>query len=115
MRRAGLALAMVSCLGLSGCLAGPKQLQRSVDDWDNKLYVQSPWIDGALHVIPFFPILTAFAGLGDFLVTNTAAFWFEDAWDGKGTAFKHLEVEPTDGEMRSLMIDDTDVLKVYGR
>ena len=115
MRRAGLALAL-SCLMFAGCWSGPKQLTRSVDDWDNQLYVQSPWMDSLLwHVVPFFPVMKIAAGIGDILIVNPVSFWFEDAWDGKGTGFQHLDVEPTDGEMRSLMMDDSEVMNVVGR
>ena len=115
MRRAGLALALLSCLCVTGCFAGPKQMQRSVDDWDNKLYVQTPWMDGLLWVVGFFPVMHMLAFTGDTLMVNGIAFWFEDAWDCKGTGFRHLVVKPQDGEMRSMMMADSEVMKVYDR
>ena len=38
-------------------------------------------------------------------ITDAACFWFDDAWDGHGTGFQHLKVEPTDGQMQSLLIE----------
>ena len=92
-------------LVLGGCLAGPHQLRRSVDDWDHSLYVNSPWWNAALWVLPVFPVSHTLAMVGDFLVTDPWAFWFDDAWDGAGTGFEHLQVESTDGHMDSLFID----------
>ena len=112
MRRVALILSMLSCLWLTGCLAGPHQLRRSVDDWDHKMYVQQPWIDAILWVVPVFPILTFGAGIGDFIITDAYAFWFKDAWDGKGTGFRHATVEPTDGAMNSLLLDDGKFLTI---
>jgi hypothetical protein len=112
MRRFAVALLLVGSLALSSCLAGPHQLKRSVDDWDQKMYVQSPWIDAVLWIVPVFPIAHFIAGIGDFLIVDAYAFWFKDAWDGKGTGFKHYEVTPTDGAMRSLLIDDAKFLEI---
>ena len=114
MRAPKLALTALLGVSLAGCWAGPQQLTRSLDDWNNQLYVQSPWIDVFLHApIPVFPVLGFLANVGDFLITNPIAFWGDDAWDSKGTAFRHLVVEPTDGEVHSLMMQDGKLLHVY--
>jgi len=86
-----LVAATLSC-GLTSCFAGPHQLRRSVDDWDHKLYVNSPWIDAVLWVVPVFELANWVAWVGDFIVTDGYTFWFKDAWDGKGTGYEHLKV-----------------------
>ena len=115
MRKLLIAAAMLAALTLSGCLAGPHQLRRSVDDWDHRTYVESPWLDAALWVVPVFPLSYLGAVLADFFVVDAYAFWFRDAWDGRGTGFRHLDVAATDGVMQSLLIDDGVLLEVeYG-
>lgn len=97
---------------LAGCLAGPQQLQRSVDDWDRKTYVNSPWFAASLWIVPIVPLAKAGAFVGDVAVGNAWAFWFDDAWDGKGTGFQHVEVVPTDGRTDSLLSEQGGFLKV---
>ncbi len=106
MRKLSLALGLVAALGLSSCTAGPHQLKRTVDDWDQKMYVNSPWVDGVLWFVPVFPICHGLAWFVDSLTTDPYAFWFKDAWDGKGTGFKHFDVKAEDGSMKSLLLDD---------
>jgi hypothetical protein len=36
----------------------------------------------------------------------------KDAWDGKGTSYKHFEPTATDGSMKSLLFDDAEFMKV---
>jgi hypothetical protein len=97
---------------LAACAAGPHQLRRTVDDWDHKTYVNSPWFNGAMWVVPVIPVAYAFAFVGDFLVTDAVAFWLDDAWDGRGTGFEHLPVQATDGKVGSLLLDHTDWTRV---
>lgn len=106
-----LALGAVTALGMTSCAAGPHQLRRTVDDWDHKMYVNSPWIDGVLWFVPVIPLANFVAAIGDFFVTDAYAFWFNDAWDGKGTGFEHLKVEATDGKFGSLLNDGAGWLK----
>jgi hypothetical protein len=94
------ALALIPCL--AACAAGPHQLRRSVDDWDQKTYVNSPWFNATLWIVPVLPISYLTAIVVDFTITDPWAFWCEDAWDGTGTGFKHLDVQWTDGSMSSL-------------
>jgi hypothetical protein len=98
-------------LGLSSCLAGPKQLTRSLDNWDQKLYIDNPWIDGILWVVPVFPLAYYGASFGDFFI-NGYYFWVKDAWDMKGTGFKYYQPEATDGTMESLLYDDAKFCEV---
>src|ERR1041384_6777159 len=100
---ASLALGGVAALTMTSCSAGPHQLNRSVDDWDHKMYVNSPWIDGVLWFVPVIPIAHFIAAVGYFFVTDAYAFWLHDAWDGKGTGYDHLKVDAPDGKMGSLL------------
>ncbi|MEQ1630772.1 MAG: hypothetical protein ABL997_00270 [Planctomycetota bacterium] len=99
-----IALAFVTVLP-SACFAGPHQLRRTVDDWDNRLYVQSPWMNGMLHVVPVIPLATVCAFVADFFVADAVTFWLDDAWGGTGTGFDHLRIETPDGRAQSLMIE----------
>ncbi len=107
MRTLRRRLALLGAASLAACAAGPHQLRRSIDDWDHKTYVNSPWWSAALWVVPVMPAAYAGAFVGDFLITDPWAFWCEDAWDGKGTGFEHLKVEWTDGRMNSLWSERT--------
>lgn len=100
--------ALVAAATLVSCTAGPKQLQRSVDDWDRQMYVEKPLMNGILHVIPVIPIADLLATLGDTLIVNPWFFWSEDVWDEKGTNFHHIEVSDTDGHLDSLVADPND-------
>lgn len=102
-RRLGLPLA--SALLLTSCLAGPHQLKRSLDDWDQRTYVNSPWWSAVLWITAVMPVGYVFAWTGDFLITDPWVFWFDDAWDGAGTGFEHVPVQWTDGRMASLLFD----------
>jgi len=114
MRKTLLAILAATVMGFSttSCSAGPHQLRRTVDDWDHKMYVNSPWVDGILWFIPVIPIAMFIGWAGDFLIVDAYSFWLHDAWDGKGTGFKHLDVAATDGTMSSLMIDGASFLQV---
>ena len=100
--------ALLLCLTLGACAAGPHQLRRSVDDWDHQTYVNSPWFNALLWVAPVYPVCHVGALVGDFLVTDPYYFWFDDAWDGAGTGYEHLHVEWTDGHVDSLLADRSD-------
>lgn len=96
-----LLLLVVAAAAVS-CSAGPKQLQRSVDDWDREMYVEKPLVNGILHVIPVIPLVDFVAMIGDVLIVNPYFFWSEDVWDEKGTNFEHSTVEDRDGHLESL-------------
>ncbi|MFK7740842.1 MAG: hypothetical protein AB8H80_11020 [Planctomycetota bacterium] len=100
-----LAATLLAATVLGSCAAGPHQLRRSVDDWDHKIYVNSPWLNAAMWVVPVYPVMLVGAMVGDFLVTDPYHFWLDDAWDGNGTGYVHLEVEHPDGWVDSLMMD----------
>lgn len=107
-----LALGALAAVSLSSCAAGPHQLRRTVDDWDHKMYVSNPWLDGVLWFIPVFPLAGFVATVGDFFVTDAYAFWLNDAWDGKGTGYEHLKVDAKDGCMGSLLNEGSGWLQV---
>ena len=112
MKKTLVALPLLVALTLASCAAGPKQLQRSVDDWDQKMYISSPWIDGLLNAFYVIPLASALGGVGDFFTDNLYSFWFKDAWDGKGTGFKHFSQTYTDGSMSSMLNDDGKFMEV---
>jgi len=115
MRKTFLAMSLaLGCFSLTSCLAGPHQLKRSVDDLDQKVYVQSPWLSAVLWVVPVFPLANFGAAIGDFFVGDAYAFWFKDAWDGEGTGFEHYDMPTPDGRMRSLLIDGASWVKIEG-
>ncbi len=107
-----LSLVGLAAVLSTACAAGPHQLQRTVDDWSNQNYVNSPVMNGILHVIPVIPVVAGCAAIGDFFITDAAAFWLDDAWDGQGTAFRHLAVTPKDGAMESLLIEGSGWLAI---
>lgn len=101
----------ILCLGvlgsLGGCLMGPQQLQRSVDDWDRKLYTNSPWLDVAFWILPIVPVSKIGAFVCDTLVTNPWAFWSRDAFAGNGTGFEHFRDDAPSGHLPSLTAPPT--------
>ncbi len=92
MRRPLLPLLGLAAVTLTSCLAGPHQLRRSVDDWDHRTYVESPWLDVGLWIVPVIPVASICAAVGDFLIVDPVFFWGSDAWDGAGTGFEHYRV-----------------------
>ncbi len=102
MKLLKILLSLTAATALMSCTAGPKQLQRSVDDWDRELYVEDPLLNGILHVVPVIPLIGFGAAVGDTLVVNPYYFWFEDVWDKKGTNFNHATVKNTDGHLDSM-------------
>ncbi len=112
MRKLALGLVFLFSVSLTSCFAGPHQLSRSVDDWDGKTYVESPWINAALWILPI-PAMKFGASIGDMLVTDAVTFWGTDAWSGEnGAGFKHHDV----GAARNAhsMLDDGKFLEVTG-
>ena len=87
---------------MASCTAGPKQLQRSLDDWDRDMYVERPLVNGVLHVVPVIPLMDFVASIGDALIVNPYFFWFVDVWDDKGTNFEYSTIEDQNGHLDSL-------------
>lgn len=112
MKKSLVVLPLLAMGALTACVAGPHQLNRTVDDWDQKLYISSPWLNAVLQIFYVIPIAHLGAQIGDFFVTDAYAFWFKDAWDGKGTAFTHFSQTPTDGSMSSLLSSGSKWLEI---
>ena len=83
MRKIAIAALLAASFTLGGCYSGPHQLQRTVDDWDQKVYVDSPWLNAVLMIIPVIPLARFGAAIGDFFITDAYAFWLNDAFGGK--------------------------------
>jgi len=74
----------------AGCACGPNYLSRSVDDWQNKKYEESPALVWALtDVLPAIPLVKGLAAIPDVLVLNPVQFWGSDVWEGRGVGFEH--------------------------
>ena len=111
MRKIALTLALLGATMMTSCMAGPRQLSRSVDDWDHKLYVESPWLDAGLWVLPVIPLAKGAAAFGDFFI-GAYTFWGKDAWsDQGGTGFRHASPEAKN-TMGSMFTGDGSFLKI---
>lgn len=115
MRKTLSALLLGGLLCFPGCVAGPHQLFRSVDDFDARVYTDSPWLSSLIWVVPLIPLARMGASIGDFFIGDMYWFWFEDAWDGKGTGFEHAQYLGTDGHVKSLLLDGGEFLEVSPR
>ena len=96
MKKTIASLLLLCALAIStGCATGPFRLSRSWDDYRNQKYTESSWVHGVLlsEIIPVYPIVGLFAGIGDVLFLNTWYFWTKDAWDNHGTGFTHDQVD----------------------
>ena len=106
MQKLTVTLSLCGLLLLSGCFTGPKQLHATVDDWDRQLYVDTPWFNGALWIIPVVPAARIGSLFIDGVVGNFYTFWFEDAFDGEGgTTVRHAEIASRES-MKSLLRGD---------
>ncbi len=112
MRKLLISAALLVSTTFTGCSVGPHQLARTVDDWDNSFYAESPWLDALLTVIPVIPLARFGAQVGDFFIGDAYAFWVKDAWVNKGTGFKHAP-DPTGKTMQS-MVDGGKWLEIKG-
>jgi len=82
---------LVFVVSVFGCITGPFQLSRSVDDFHNDLYAKQPILAAVLS--PFLWTGYWIAGVVDEIVVNNYYFWGHDVWAGKGTAYKHTDAE----------------------
>ena len=96
-----LLVPVLALLLLPGCLAGPNQLGRSWDDWVGDRYTENAWLHGAVfqNVLPVYPIAGGLLGFLDMIILNPYYFWSQDAWDNRGTAYKH---NPTPASPRTV-------------
>lgn len=84
-----LAVPMVGCYG-------PQKLNRSLDDWANQGYVETPWLYG--NVLSY-AVLSVANGLTWWIdgFVNVYYFWVDDAQPfgkGSGTPFDHKAIVP---------------------
>ena len=92
---ASLAL-LILTLPLAGC-HGPQKLSRSLDEWSNDRYVDSPWLVGNMLTHLVLTAATAVTWTADSFI-NIYYFWVDDAkpfGTGKGTAYPFKAVTPT--------------------
>ena len=115
MRKIAIGCALGLTLTFTSCFSGPHQLRRTVDNWDQKLYVDSPWLNVVLTIIPVIPLAYFGAQIGDFFVSDGYMFWIKDAFTGKGgTGFEYNQVEAKTRWVNSLLSDDGGYLKIQG-
>ena len=96
-RIAPVALAAAILLAsLSGC-HGPQKISRSLDEWANDHYIESPWLTGNTLSHLILSAATAVTWTVDSFI-NIYYFWVDDAkpfGSGKGTAYPFKAVTPT--------------------
>lgn len=81
---------------IAGC-HGPQKLTRSLDEWANNGYVESPWIYGNFISHLLLSVATALTWTVDGFI-NVYYFWVDDAkpfGTGSGTAYPFRAVTPT--------------------
>jgi hypothetical protein len=95
-----LALASLATLILTAPLAGchgPQKLTRSLDEWTNNGYIESPWVYGNVLSHALLSVATVLTWTVDSFV-NVYYFWVDDAkpfGSGQGTAYPFKAVSPT--------------------
>ncbi|HZE99494.1 MAG TPA: hypothetical protein VE981_20990 [Planctomycetota bacterium] len=97
MKRLAAAVLVAAVLSttLAGC-HGPQRMSRSLDEWTNRQYVESPWLTGNLLAHLLLAGATAVTWTVDSFV-NVYYFWVDDAepfGDGKGTPYPFRAVTP---------------------
>jgi hypothetical protein len=98
MKRTVLALfaAVILVAPLAGC-HGPQKITRSLDEWANESYIESPWLVGNMLTHLVLSAATAVTWTVDSFI-NIYYFWVDDAkpfGNGKGTAYPFKAVTPT--------------------
>ncbi len=89
-------LLVVFAVSAAGCF-GPQKLTRSLDDWTNQMYVESPWLAGNVISYYLIGLATNITWFVDGLIFNTIDFWGTSAQpfgSGTGTAFVHKAAGP---------------------
>jgi hypothetical protein len=98
MRKLALAgvAALVLVAPLAGC-HGPQKMTRSLDEWTNNGYIESPWVYGNVLSHLLLSGATALTWTIDSFI-NVYYFWIDDAkpfGTGQGTAYPFKAVSPT--------------------
>jgi hypothetical protein len=95
-RLALISLALLVLTAPMGC-HGPQKLSRSLDEWVNERYIESPWLVGNVLSHLLLAGATALTWTVDSFI-NMYYFWVDDAQpfgNGKGTAYPFRAVTPT--------------------
>ncbi|MBI4565458.1 MAG: DUF3332 family protein [Planctomycetes bacterium] len=101
MRKLALVVVAAVFLGATVGCGGPFTVSRSVNDWYNQKYGETPWLYGNMVSSAVYGLAMGLSWTADMLVVNTYHFWVKDAQpigDGKGTTFEHKN--PTSGKKR---------------
>ena len=80
----------------SGC-HGPQKLSRSLDEWTNNGYIESPWVYGNVLSHVLLAGATMLTWTVDSFI-NFYYFWVDDAkpfGTGRGTSYPFKAVSPT--------------------
>ena len=96
MKKLAVALALSLLLVAAGC-HGPQKMTRSLDEWVNTGYIESPWVYGNLISHLLLAGASALTWSVDSFV-NIYYFWVDDAkpfGTGQGTAYPFRAVSPT--------------------
>ena len=81
---------------VAGC-HGPQKLSRSLDEWTNNGYIESPWVYGNFLSHVLLAGATMLTWTVDSFI-NIYYFWVDDAkpfGTGRGTAYPFKAVSPT--------------------
>ena len=95
-RLALVSLAILVLAAPIGC-HGPQKLSRSLDEWVNERYVESPWLVGNTLSHVLVAVATALTLTVDSFI-NIYYFWVDDAkpfGTGRGTAYPFKAVSPS--------------------
>lgn len=87
---------LILVVPLAGC-HGPQKLTRSLDEWANNGYIDSPWVFGNTLSHLLLSVATTLTWTVDSFI-NFYYFWVDDArpfGTGKGTAYPFKAVTPT--------------------
>jgi len=87
---------LILLVPIAGC-HGPQKLTRSLDEWTNAGYIESPWVYGNLLSHLLLSAATALTWSVDSFI-NIYYFWADDAkpfGSGQGTAYPFKAVSPT--------------------
>jgi len=92
----------------TSCASGPNRVSYTWDTWRDTKYSENAWLHGALlqDIIPVYSLVTAVAGIGDWLIFNPVQFWGTDVWDGKGTVFVKKNVEGAERTVSDISFDN---------
>ena len=92
-----VSLALLVLLAPAAGCHGPQKLTRSLDEWNNNGYIESPWVYGNSLAHLLLTVANALTWTVDSFI-NIYYFWVDDAkpfGTGRGTAYPFRAVSPT--------------------